>query len=114
MFAERIMFAWIGALGLAAGAFCQTDLPIGLGIAETQFPNSINEHGEIAGYFMQTGTSAPSGFVRAVGGPITRFNVIGFPFGTVALSINAAGAITGYFTGPPPIPPFPPHGFVRD
>jgi hypothetical protein len=117
MFVERLVCSWIGALGLAAGAFCQTDLPIGLGFAEEQFPNSINEKGEVTGYFMATGSSAPLGFVRAVGGTITTFNVIGFPFETVALSINARGSITGYFSGPPLLPPnpgFPRHGFVRD
>jgi hypothetical protein len=51
------MFVWVGAVGLAPGAFCQTYvrfyvvLPPGLTPAQETVPTSINEHGEIAGYY---------------------------------------------------------------
>jgi hypothetical protein len=116
MFAARL----VCALGLATGAFGQTYVEIrghnGLNPADATFPNSINEQGAIAGYYM-TGDLIRRGFVRAVEGTITSFDVPGsFVNETVALSINAAGSITGYYIGLPFIFPtgFTNHGYVRD
>jgi hypothetical protein len=47
MFAKTLMCSWIGTLGLAAGAFCQTYVPISVDGEAT--PSSINKKGEIAG-----------------------------------------------------------------
>jgi hypothetical protein len=116
MFAEKLVCSWIGALGLAAGAFCQSDFPITVVIqtvpAEVTFPNSINEKGQVAGYFMQTGVSPPGGFLRDLDRTITTFDA---GFGTAAFSISATGVITGYFnSAPPPVPTSTRRGFVRD
>jgi len=41
MFAERLLCSWIGVLGLAAGAFCQTYVQIAVDGEAT--PSSINK-----------------------------------------------------------------------
>ena len=46
MFAARLICSWIGALGLAAGAFCQTYVQFS--IDGGPIPRSINEKGEIS------------------------------------------------------------------
>ena len=111
MFAQRLICAWIGALGLAAGAFCQTYVLIS--VDRNTFPSSINEKGEIAGTYFDFAGNA-HGFVRDPGGKITTFDVPGSSQ-TFAVSINDEGAITGYHgTTPPPGFLVQPHGFVRD
>jgi hypothetical protein len=50
MFAERLICSWIGALGLAAGAFCQTYVQFSVDAGTG--PSSINEKGEIAGTYL--------------------------------------------------------------
>jgi hypothetical protein len=45
MFAERLICSWIGALGLAAGAFCQTYVQLSPG--SNNFVTGINQKGEI-------------------------------------------------------------------
>jgi hypothetical protein len=113
---------WLGVFVFAAGAFCQNYVgiivfptPFGT-IAKHTVPTSINEQGEIAGYYTEGAGDTPHGFVRAAeGGTITSFDVPGSFHGTFAFSINAAGAITGYFNTPP-LPPLGirPSGFVRN
>jgi hypothetical protein len=104
MFARRLICLWIGAFGLAAGAFCQTYVGINLG--GSTFPISINGAGVIAGYYLRIGV--PQAFVRDTAGTITEFSVPGSTGFTEPSSINAAGAITGdsSFGGS--------GGFVRD
>jgi len=48
MFATRLLCSWIGALALAAGAFCQSYVPIS--VDQGTQANSINEKGKIAGF----------------------------------------------------------------
>jgi hypothetical protein len=108
MFAQRIMCSWIGAFGLAAGAFCQSYVQLSIAtVGHNTFtsPASINRKGEIAGtYIDQFGYR---GFLRDAGGTLTSFDVYGVPDGTKAYSINDQGAITGSYTG------FP-DAYVRD
>ena len=47
MFAERLICSWIGALGVAAGAFCQTYVQFS--VDDGTSPYSLNEKGKIAG-----------------------------------------------------------------
>ena len=49
MFAQRLVCSWIGAFGLAAGAFCQTYVQFSVGF--TTIRTSINDKGEIAGWY---------------------------------------------------------------
>ena len=93
MFAERLVCSWIGAFGLAAGAFCQTYVQIS--VDRSLIPESINEKGEIAGYYSGFVT-LNHGFVRNPGGMITVFDPPGSSF-TTAFSINDKGAITGIY-----------------
>jgi len=90
-------------------------------LAKETVPTSINERGEIPGYYTEGAGDLPHGFVRAADGTIT-----GLPeppgsagAGMTAFSINAAGAITGYapfFTGisSEGTPVFINRGYVRD
>jgi hypothetical protein len=94
MFAARL----ICALGLAAGAFCQTYVQFS--VDQSTFPQSINENGEIAGYYLDF-ASHYHGFVRDPVGTITTFDVPGSSI-TQAFSINDEGAITGSFTNAGP------------
>jgi hypothetical protein len=112
MFGARLICSWIGAFGLAAGAFGQTYVQIL--VDESTFPNSINEKGDIAGYYYDF-AGVTRGFVRsAEGGTITSFDVPGpTVVGTIASSINAVGAITGYYVDTMlDIQRY--HGFIRD
>lgn len=79
-------------------------------------PLSINNEGEIAGYFL---VSLPGnndfihGFVRLQNGTITTFDVPGAATGvivggTLPMSINAGGDVTGYYIDANGVP----HGFV--
>src|SRR5215469_15287743 len=102
MFAERLICSWIGAFGLAAGAFCQSYVRIEIPQSpempvKATFPNSINEKGDIAGHYIDFAVVS-HGFVRsAEGGTIRSFDMPGpTVVETIASSINAAGAITGY------------------
>jgi uncharacterized membrane protein len=95
MFAERLICSWIVALGLAAGAFCQTDVDFSIDGGAT--PTSINEKGEIAGWYYSDFAGHNHGFVRNPGGTITIFDPPESQ-GTTAFSINEKGAITGSFT----------------
>src|SRR6516225_4659584 len=95
MSAERLICSWIGALGLAAGAFCQTYDQFS--VEKDTIPGSINEKGEIAGTYVDVALGF-HGFVRDPGGKITAFDVPGSFGSTRAISINAAGAITGTLT----------------
>jgi hypothetical protein len=47
MFAERLICSWIGALGVAAGAFCQTYVQSSVDDGTSLY--SLNEKGKIAG-----------------------------------------------------------------
>jgi hypothetical protein len=110
MFAQRLICSWIGAVGLASGAFCQIYVQFSVIEGTTTAPRSINEKGEIAGtYFNFAGSR--HGFVRYPNGTITTFDVPGSLFGTTgASSINDKGAITGTFSTEAPLS----HGFIRD
>jgi hypothetical protein len=99
MFAARLVCSWIGALGLAAGAFCQTYVPFSLGQFTTPLPLGINEKGEVAGLFTVNFSFPQHGFVRDPGGTITTFDVPGSS-ATTAYSINNEGAITGFYVAP--------------
>jgi hypothetical protein len=77
---------------------------------------SINPAGEITGTFEDV-SHMYYGFLRAKDGTITAFSVPStetLPFATFALSINAAGEITGYYVINPRIQVSPvAHGFLR-
>ena len=76
MFAQRLICLWIGAFGLAAGAFGQTYVEFiaqSVG-SEYTYPYSINEAGVIAGTSsINDGLGPLSGFVRDVAGPSLCF-----------------------------------------
>jgi hypothetical protein len=103
MFAARFVCSWIGAFGLAAGAFCQTYVPFS--VDGGAFPSSINEKGEIAGAYSDF-VGNLHGFVRDAAGTITPFDVPNSNRAQ-ANSINAAGVITGSYSTPQA------RGFVR-
>ena len=106
MFAERLICSWIGGLGLAAGAFCQTYVQFSADQRPT-IPVSINSEGAVTGAYFGT-IGNPHGFVRDPGGTITTFDVPG-SFETFPFSINDEGAITGVYTDSGGQ-----HGYVRD
>src|SRR6516162_3805034 len=108
MFTRKLVCSWIGAFGLAAGAYCQTYVPINLGYST--LPATINEAGAVAGrYTEHAGPGKPTyAFVRDAAGVITRIN-LGSGLGTYEDSINGAGATTGSYLSPGGA-----HGFVRD
>ena len=110
MFAERLICLWIGAFGLAAGAFCQTYIQFSIDAGP--IPGSINEKGEIAGWYVDF-ASGFHGFVRDPGGKITAFDAPGSFSSTRAISINAGGAITGTFIDTTP-PVVRTRAYVRD
>ena len=116
MFAERLICSWIGALGLAGGAFCQTYVPVQIpppGSPVDTYPYSINEAGVVAGVFSINDQLGPfTGFVRDAAGTITTFTAPSST-STDARSINAAGAITGSYLGGS-LSSYGIHGFVRD
>jgi len=113
MFAARLVFSWIGAFGLAVGAFGQTYVPIIVG-AFTQ-PYIINNAGTIAGvYSYETPTTSSFrevGFVRNADGTWRNIGIPPESVGGASASMNAAGAVTGSYrdllTGVI-------HGFVQD
>ncbi len=78
------------------------------------FAISIDTNGDVAGMYSDT-NNAYHGFVRAAAnGTITEFDVPGAPTttkhrGTIALSINSAGSITGIYVDANAVR----HGFVR-
>jgi hypothetical protein len=82
-----VLFAGF-ATNIAAQSYTVIDVPGGTGV----HPVSINNGGDVAGYFCQDGTDCYSarGFVRTFNGNITVFD--GIPS-----SINDAGAVTGSF-----------------
>ena len=99
----------------AVGTFTTFDAPnAGTSLNQGTFPASINASGDIAGMYFATGNSY-HGFVRAgATGTITEFDVPGVPTtighrGTLPLSINAGGDITGFYVDSSDVR----HGFVR-
>src|SRR6516162_7670940 len=120
MFAARLICSWIGAFGLAAGAYCQTYVQINLcGIAPACAPYVrpmiINNAGTIAGDFSANplGTSSfrNVGFVRHADG---TWRTIGIPpasVGGTPTDMNAAGAVTGAYRD---LLTLVIHGFVLD
>ena len=107
MSAQRLICSWIGAFGLATGAFGQTYVQFSIPPFDT-YPTSINAAGTVAGYFGYS-FGQKHGFVRNAAGTITKFDVPGSSQ-TWAYSINAAGVITGYYVNDGTLV----HGFVRD
>lgn len=91
------------------GAIITFDIPVyGQGPIST-VPTSINQQGEITGYFSD-GFSFYRGFLRHTDGTLTIFDSFGstasaaiepYPFsdGTLALDNNSAGQITGFWGG---------------
>jgi hypothetical protein len=106
MFAGRLICSWIGALGLAAGAFCQTYVQFS--IDGGPFPQSINEKGEIAGTYNDFAGNR-HGFVRDPNGTITTFDPPG-SLSTGVGGINDEGTITGSYLYEPGLS----RAFVRD
>jgi uncharacterized membrane protein len=103
-----------GFLRTADGTFAAFDPPRSI---ETH-ANAINAAGAITGYYVDLNfpfSFLPfRGFLRAPDGTLTTFDAPdagrGFEAGTIAVGINPAGTVTGYY-----IPDFPPvvHGFLR-
>jgi len=115
MFARRLICWWIGALGLATGAFCQTYVSF-TNIQDT-FAYSINDSGVVAGSTSPNDSLGLSSDWCALQiGTITGFNAPGNVLLSIcANSINAPGVITGYYLGLPfTFPNFTNHGYVRD
>jgi hypothetical protein len=107
MFAQKLICSWIGAFGLAAGAFCQTYAPILVDHTIDArcnersgcytFALTINNAGTIAGYYYYYASGQVTrGFVRDADGTITTFEVAGSST-TQVLSINDEGAIAGSY-----------------
>jgi hypothetical protein len=95
MFAARLICSWIGAFGLAAGAFGQTYVQIDF--EHYTNINCMNRSDAVAGTYSTAFDGPVFGFVRDAAGTITRFNPPG-SMRTTLLSINAAGAVTGYYS----------------
>lgn len=115
MFARRLICWWIGALGLATGAFCQTYVSF-TNIQDT-FAYSINDSGVVAGSTSPNDSLGLSSDWCALQiGTITGFNAPGNVLLSIcANSINAPGVITGYYLGLPfTFHNFTNHGYVRD
>ncbi|MGH7484432.1 MAG: chitobiase/beta-hexosaminidase C-terminal domain-containing protein, partial [bacterium] len=99
----------------ATGAITEFDVSAaGTATNQGTFPASINAGGDIAGMYFDS-NNAYHGFVRAgATGTITEFDVPGAPTtsghrGTIPLSINTAGSITGFYSDSGTVR----HGFVR-
>jgi hypothetical protein len=114
--ASSICF-WLGAFIFESGVFCQTYDQIFVGAARWTVATSINEKGEIVGYFSNSFGGSQYAFVRAADGTITVFLPPGSPsvpiFGATGFSINAAGATTGNFPEITGVSVFIHHGYVR-
>src|SRR5260221_6705882 len=89
--------------------------PAGSPSPSQTFPQSINPAGVITGYYNDV-NSVPQGFLRARDGTFLHFDPLGSLAalnpqgqGTTPLSINLAGAITGYYLDVN----FVAHGFLR-
>src|ERR1035437_2781882 len=86
---------------------------ISLPVPQGTFPTAINEHGEIAGYCIDS-IAVAHGFVRDARGHITVFDAPGAGSrqrqGTFVSDINNAGTIVGYYIDSNRLH----HGFVRD
>jgi hypothetical protein len=81
------------------GAITTFDAPdAGGGVNQGTTAGSINPAGAIAGCYFD-GQGKSHGFVRSVEGAIAEFDVPGTTHGTIAMSINAEGAVTGYWSG---------------
>jgi len=94
-------------LGLAAAALAQTYTIVDVPDAGGTWPVSINNGGDVAGYFCRNVGGYCSdyqarGFVREFNGNITAFD--GIP-----TSINDLGTVTGYFFDTTGL-----HNFLRD
>jgi hypothetical protein len=83
------------------------------GPGDEPYLGGINEVGDIAGFYFDGNTGLYHGFVRASNGKMTTFEAPsagkGYLQGTVALDINTAGSVTGYYVDSKNII----HGFVR-
>jgi hypothetical protein len=85
----------------------------GKGAGQGTSPKSVNDNGEIAGFYKDS-TSVLHGFVRHKDGSFTTFDAPGASrkatLGTLPQSINKAGEITGFYNTDPNGAR---HGFVR-
>jgi hypothetical protein len=97
-----------GFVRAANGTITEFDAPGGTDTLAT-FAEAINAAGAITGYYVNyhqgSGQDYPGyhGFVRAASGRFTTFEALGAGNiggqGTIPLSINAAGTVTGYTVG---------------
>jgi hypothetical protein len=98
-----------GFVRTSNGQITTFNLPGGPGLAH--YVGGINTSGQLAGYYFDG--NAYHGFLRTNTGKLTYFEAPragkGYSQGTVALGINAAGTITGYYVDSNNIV----HGFVR-
>jgi hypothetical protein len=98
-----------GFVRTSKGQITTFGLPGGPGLAH--YVGGINTSGELAGYYFDG--NAYHGFLRTTAGRLTYFEAPragkGYSQGTVALGINAAGTITGYYVDSNNTV----HGFVR-
>ena len=102
-----VLFAALMVSATANAKFKSFDLPDGQ--SETD-PYSINNNGDIAGYYWSSKDSTSHAFVRLADGTITTFEARGSGnTDTYASSINDGGAVTGTYIDQEGLP----HGFVR-
>jgi hypothetical protein len=75
--------------------FSRIDPPADLPDADYLAPFDINDHGEIAGFYVDAAMTKAHGFVRSADGDFTTIDAPGADFGTSPLDINNRGEVIG-------------------
>jgi predicted membrane protein len=94
-----------GFLRASGGTFTQLDAPGG---ANGTYPTSINDAGEVVGYYYDANYLG-HGFLRTARGTFTSFNAPGGVNGTYPTGINDAGEVVGSYYNEDVVPV----GFLR-